>query len=91
VILKKKIQIKALPADAATSAWTVEDLLSWNGTHLSERIENLRSAIETMHRCKAKHEQSVVIVEKFGNFPNRRTNWLTIAMPDKIVGLQRRD
>jgi hypothetical protein len=32
---------------------------------MSERIENLRTAIETMHGCKAKHECSAVIVEKF--------------------------
>ena len=25
---------------------------------MSERIENMRTAIETMHKCKAIHEQS---------------------------------
>jgi len=32
---------------------------------MSERIENLRTAIETMQGCKATHERSAVIVEKF--------------------------
>ncbi|MBU6411197.1 MAG: hypothetical protein KGR98_12495 [Verrucomicrobia bacterium] len=34
---------------------------------MSERIENLRTAIETMHGCKATHERSAVTVEKFKN------------------------
>jgi hypothetical protein len=34
---------------------------------MSERIENLRAAIETMHGCKAEHERSAVIVERFKN------------------------
>jgi len=34
---------------------------------MSERIENLRTAIETMHKCKAVHERSVPIVEMFGD------------------------
>jgi hypothetical protein len=34
---------------------------------MSERIENIRMAIETMHGCKATHEQSVAVVEMFGN------------------------
>jgi len=34
---------------------------------MSERIENLRTAIETMHQCKAVHERSAVVVEGFGN------------------------
>ena len=34
---------------------------------MSKRIENLRTAIETMHQCKAVHERSAVVVEGFGN------------------------
>ena len=33
---------------------------------MSERIENLRTAIETMNKCKAAHQQSVLVVEMFG-------------------------
>jgi hypothetical protein len=33
---------------------------------MSERIENLRAAIETMHGCKALHERSTPVVEMFG-------------------------
>jgi hypothetical protein len=32
---------------------------------MSKRIEALRTAIETMHGCKATHEYSAVIVERF--------------------------
>jgi hypothetical protein len=32
---------------------------------MSERIENLHTAIETMHKCKAMHEQSAFVVEMF--------------------------
>ncbi|HXR04026.1 MAG TPA: hypothetical protein VN836_04885 [Verrucomicrobiae bacterium] len=32
---------------------------------MSERIENLRTAIETMHGCKATHERSVPVREVF--------------------------
>jgi hypothetical protein len=42
-----------------------------NGGSMSERIENLRTAIETMHKCKATHVQSVPVVEMFGN----KTAW----------------
>jgi len=34
---------------------------------MSERIENIRTAIGTMHSCKATHEQSVAVVEMLGN------------------------
>src|ERR1051325_2249332 len=33
---------------------------------MSERIEQLRQAVETMHHCKASHVQSVPVVEMFG-------------------------
>jgi hypothetical protein len=32
---------------------------------MSKRIENLRTAIETMHGCKAEHERSAMVVERF--------------------------
>jgi hypothetical protein len=32
---------------------------------MSDRIENLRTAIETMHKCKATHEESVFVEERF--------------------------
>ena len=32
---------------------------------MSERIETLRTAIETKHKCKAVHEKSTVVMEKF--------------------------
>jgi hypothetical protein len=34
---------------------------------MTERIEHLRTAIETIHNCKAEHEGSIVVVEKFRN------------------------
>jgi hypothetical protein len=37
-----------------------------NGRRMSERIENLRTAIEMMHGCKALHERSAPVVEMFG-------------------------
>jgi hypothetical protein len=34
---------------------------------VSERIEQLRLAVQTMHRCKARHEASTPIRETFRN------------------------
>jgi hypothetical protein len=34
---------------------------------MSEHIKNLRTAIETMHKCKAMHKQSVWVAHGFGN------------------------
>jgi hypothetical protein len=34
---------------------------------MSERIEQLRGAVETMHHCKASHEASTPILETFRN------------------------
>ncbi len=34
---------------------------------MSERIEQLRLAVETMHHCKASHEASTPILETFRN------------------------
>lgn len=33
---------------------------------MSERIENIRHAIQSMHNCKATHEHSVPVKEMFG-------------------------
>lgn len=32
---------------------------------MSERIANLQSAIETMHKCKARHVESTPVIELF--------------------------
>lgn len=34
---------------------------------MSDRIDQLREAVEVMHKCKAQHEKSVPIVEMFGD------------------------
>ena len=34
---------------------------------MSERIEQLRVAVETMHHCKASHEASTPVLETFRN------------------------
>ena len=47
-----------------------------------ERIENLRTAIETMHGCKATHERSVPIVEMFGN----KTVWEGVVESFALTG-----
>ncbi len=49
---------------------------------MSDRIENLRTAIETMHQCKAVHERSAVIVEKFGG----KTVWEGIVESFALSG-----
>ncbi len=49
---------------------------------MSERIENLRTAIEMMHGCKATHERSAVIVEKFRN----ETAWEGVVESFALTG-----
>ena len=49
---------------------------------MSERIENLRTAIETMHQCKAVHEQSAVIVERF----KKQTVWEGVVESFALTG-----
>ena len=49
---------------------------------MSERIDNLRTAIETMHHCKAAHEQSAVIVETFKN----QTVWEGVVESFALTG-----
>jgi hypothetical protein len=49
---------------------------------MSERIENLRTAIETMHKCKAVHEQSAVVVERFKN----QTVWEGVVESFALTG-----
>jgi hypothetical protein len=49
---------------------------------MSERIENLRTAIETMHGCKAKHERSAVIVETFAG----KTVWEGVVESFALTG-----
>lgn len=49
---------------------------------MSERIENIRTAIETMHKCKAMHERSAVVVEKFGG----KTVWEGVVESFALTG-----
>ena len=49
---------------------------------MSERIENLRTAIETKHKCKAVHEQSTVVMEKFRN----ETLWVGVVESFALTG-----
>ena len=49
---------------------------------MSERVENLRTATETMHQCKAVHEQSVWVVEGFGN----KTVWEGVVESFALTG-----
>jgi hypothetical protein len=49
---------------------------------MSERIERLREAIEVMHKYKAQHEQSVPVVEMFGN----KTVWEGVVESFAITG-----
>lgn len=49
---------------------------------MSKRIENLRTAIETMHQCRALHERSVPIVEMFG----KKTVWEGVVESFALTG-----
>jgi hypothetical protein len=49
---------------------------------MSERIENLRAAIETMHGCKATHERSSVVVERF----KKQTVWEGVVESFALTG-----
>ena len=49
---------------------------------MSERIENLRTAIETMHHCNAIHERSVPVVEMFG----KKTVWQGVVESFALAG-----
>ena len=49
---------------------------------MNERIENLRTAIETMHKCKAAHERSAMIVERFKN----QTVWEGVVESFALTG-----
>jgi len=49
---------------------------------MSERIENLRIGIETMHDCKAVHERSVPVVEMFG----KKTVWEGVVESFALMG-----
>jgi len=49
---------------------------------MSKRIENLRTAIETMHGCKAAHEHSVVVVERF----KKQTVWEGVVESFALTG-----
>ena len=49
---------------------------------MSKRIENLRTAIETMHHCKAAHEGSSVVVERF----KKETVWEGVVESFALTG-----
>jgi len=49
---------------------------------MSNRIENLRTAIETMHGCKAAHERSVMVVETF----KKQTVWEGVVESFALTG-----
>lgn len=49
---------------------------------MSERIENLRTGIETMHKCRAVHERSVPVLEMFGS----KTLWEGVVESFALLG-----
>lgn len=49
---------------------------------MSPRIEQLREAVEVMHKCKAQHEKSVPVVEMFGD----KTVWEGVVESFAITG-----
>ena len=49
---------------------------------MSQRIEQLRQAVETMQHCKARHEQSFPVVETFGG----KTVWEGVVESFAITG-----
>jgi hypothetical protein len=49
---------------------------------VSERIENIRQAVEVMHECKATHERSVPVKEMFGP----QTTWEGVVESFVLTG-----
>jgi hypothetical protein len=49
---------------------------------VSERIENIRQAVEAMHECKAAHERSVPVKEMFGT----QTAWEGVVESFALTG-----
>lgn len=49
---------------------------------MSERIANLQSAIETMHKCKARHVESVPVIELFRG----KVAWDGVVETFELVG-----
>lgn len=49
---------------------------------MSQRIDQLREAVEVMHKCKAQHEKSVPVVEMFGS----KTVWEGVVESFLIAG-----
>ena len=49
---------------------------------MSKRIEALRTAIETMHKCTATHERSSVVVERF----KKETVWEGVVESFALTG-----
>lgn len=49
---------------------------------MSKRIEDLRTAIETMHSCKATHQRSVLVVDVFAS----KTVWEGVVESFALTG-----
>jgi hypothetical protein len=49
---------------------------------MKERIEKLRTAIETIHKCKAAHERSIVLLDLFKS----DTAWTRIIESFTLTG-----
>ena len=49
---------------------------------MSDRLEDVRQAVELMHGCKAKHEKSIPLVEMFGE----ATVWEGVVESFAITG-----
>lgn len=49
---------------------------------MSDRIENIRQAVEAMHGCKAAHEQSIPVIEMFG----KETVWEGVVEAFALTG-----
>ncbi len=49
---------------------------------MSERIEKIKDAVQVMHKCTAKHIQSVPVREEFGD----KTVWEGVVEVFNIIG-----
>lgn len=49
---------------------------------MSERIENVRTAIQTLHNCKAVHERFSIVVERF----KKQTVWERVVESFALTG-----
>ncbi len=49
---------------------------------MSDRVENIQQAVEAMHGCKAVHEQSIPVIERFG----KETVWEGVVGSFALTG-----